>query len=301
MTWIALAVFAAVAQNIRFILQKHLAGSGLSVAGATFSRYVWSAPALVIIIPVLFWIQQEPLPEVSLRFLIFICLGGSFQILATFCVVALFKQRNFTVGITFKKTEVLQAAVFGILILGDSISPAGWLVILLGVVGVILLSDPPRDGVKSFSFARMFNRATALGIGSGIFFGICGVCYRGAALSTGVDNMVLTGLFSLACAVFFQAGILAAYMRTFEQGEISRVMGTWRITSLVGLTSMIGSGCLFMAFSVQNTAYVNAIGQIEVVFAAFASYFVFNERTKPREICGIALVVISIILLILIV
>lgn len=299
MTWILLAVFAAVTQNIRFMLQKHLAGSGLSVSGATFSRYVWSAPAICVIVYFLFEAQQTPFPTFTPKFLLFVCLGGAFQILATLCVVSLFKQRNFTVGITFKKTETLQAAIFGVIILGDLLPLLGWLTILIGIVGVILLNDPPKT--DDTAPTRKLSNATLLGVGSGMFFGLCGVCYRGAALSTGLDNFILTGLFSLACAILFQALVLALYMRVFEIGEITRVLRTWRITSLVGLTSMIGSGCLFMAFSLQNVAYVNAVGQIEVVFAAIGSYFVFKEKTSKREIFGISLIMLSILLLIAVV
>lgn len=40
--------------------------------------------------------------------------GGLTQILATMCVVALFAERNFAVGITFKKTEVIQLSLIHI-------------------------------------------------------------------------------------------------------------------------------------------------------------------------------------------
>ena len=84
-----------------------------------------------------------------------------------------------------------------------------------------------------------------------------------------------------------------------ERGEIGRVLASWRVSSLVGVTSMLGSLGWFTAFTLQNAAYVKAVGQIELVFTFLASYFVFKERSSVREIAGILLLVVSILVLIL--
>ena len=42
--WIIASVAAAAFQTVRFMLQKHLAQVSLSAAGATFARFVYSAP-----------------------------------------------------------------------------------------------------------------------------------------------------------------------------------------------------------------------------------------------------------------
>jgi hypothetical protein len=48
--------------------------------------------------------------------------GGMAQMLATACVVALFARRNFAVGITLKKTEVILTALIGLVVLGEGVS-----------------------------------------------------------------------------------------------------------------------------------------------------------------------------------
>ncbi|MEL7175867.1 MAG: EamA family transporter, partial [Pseudomonadota bacterium] len=67
----------------------------------------------------------------------------------------------------------------------------------------------------------------------------------------------------------------------------------------VGLTSMIGSLGWFTAFTLQNAAYVKALGQVELVFAFLASQFFFGEKTDKREVLGVGLIVLSILVLIL--
>jgi drug/metabolite transporter (DMT)-like permease len=62
---------------------------------------------------------------------------------------------------------------------------------------------------------------------------------------------------------------------------------------------MLGSAGWFTAMTIQNAAYVRALGQIELVFTFAASYFFFRERTSRVELLGIALVIGGILILLL--
>ena len=114
--WIFASLMAATLQTVRFMLQKVLSRAQLSTAGATFSRFCYSAPFLWGGVIIYFLKSDTEPPELSFWFWIFASLGGVAQILATVCVVALFKSRNFAVGITFKKTEVIQAVLVGLIL-----------------------------------------------------------------------------------------------------------------------------------------------------------------------------------------
>ena len=114
-------------------------------------------------------IGTEP-PELSYWFRIYASLGGVAQILAKVCVVALFKSRNFAVGITFKKTEVLQAVLVSIIVSQEGFSLEGLGAILIGLLGVLMLSD--QANVSDAQTHRFFNRATGLGIMSGLLIAI---------------------------------------------------------------------------------------------------------------------------------
>jgi drug/metabolite transporter (DMT)-like permease len=101
------------------------------------------------------------------------------------------------------------------------------------------------------------------------------------------------------CVTVFQSVIMAAWLQLREAGEIRKVVQNWRVTSLVGFTGMLGSLCWFMAFTLQNAAYVKALGQVELIFSFCASYFIFNETTTRREMMGVALILLSIVVLVL--
>ncbi|GBF25897.1 hypothetical protein MnTg02_00933 [bacterium MnTg02] len=67
----------------------------------------------------------------------------------------------------------------------------------------------------------------------------------------------------------------------------------------VGLAGVLASIAWFTAFTMQNAAYVRALGQVELVFTFIASVFLFREKTSWLEVLGILFVVAAILILIL--
>ncbi len=295
--WVLITIGAATAQTFRFMLQKRLTGMALSTAGATFARFIYSSPLVAVIAFAYAQTSGQGAPVIPAGFWPYAIAGGASQILATMCVVALFKHRNFAVGITFKKTEVLLSALFGFLILGDVFTPMTILAMVVGLSGVLLLSDPP-ESVGPWR-KRIFNRATALGLGAGVLFGISGNGYRGASLSLGDGDVFYRAIVTLAVVTALQTLTMTLWLVWRERGEVMRVLRAWRVAGLVGLTSMIGSICWFTAYTMQNAAYVNAVGQIELLFSLIIGAFVFGEKVTAREWQGLVLLTASIVMLVL--
>lgn len=296
--WIIISILAATAQTARFMLQKHLRGSALSTAGSTFARFIYSAPLVAMIAVAYAATTGQGTPQISPAFVGYVVTGGMGQILATMCVVALFTQRNFAVGITFKKTEVLLSAIIGLVILGDTLTGLSLLAILIGMAGVLLLSDPPQG--QGVWYRRVFNRAAGLGLMSGLLFGLSAVTYRGATLSLAEGDTFYRAIVALACATAFQASIMSIWLFLRERGEMTKVFAEWRLAGLVGVTSMMGSLGWFIAFTLQTAALVKAVGQVELLLSLLAGWLVFGETIRRREWQGLALIGCSIILLILI-
>jgi len=296
--WIPIAIAAAAFQNVRFMLQKVLSTGNLTATGATFSRFVYSAPLVWVLVWAYSKYSGIGVPDLPIRFWIFALCGGLAQVLATIFVVALFKHRNFAVGITLKKTETVQSVLVGFVILGDQVSWAGFGAILIGLVGVLLLVDTPQSEA-SFS-KRIFNRAAGLGLGAGVLFAFSAVGYRGASHALALDDTFLRAAITLACVTTSQAVGMAVWMRFRDVGQITKVLRIWRTAVLVGVTSMAGSLCWFIAFTLENAAYVKAVGQIELVFSFLASVFFFKEKVVGREIAGILILSAAIGILIVV-
>jgi len=295
--WIVATLLAAAFQTVRFMLQKVLATATLSPAGATFSRFVYSAPFIAVLLAWYMVQTDAPLPALSLRFWAFGLLGGVTQILATICVVALFKERNFSVGITFKKTEVIQTVLVGLVLLGERVSWGGFGAIMLGLVGVLLLSGG-KDAV-GLRLSDLRNRAVGLGLLSGLLFGFSGVSYRGASLTLAAEDPLLRAGVTLMAVVAMQTVIMALWLHFRDRAQMGRVWRARRVAIWIGLTSMAGSMCWFTAFTLQTAAYVNALGQVELIFSLFATTLFFREKISAREGLGMAVLAASILLLIL--
>ncbi len=298
--WIAATVAAAVFQAIRFALQKRLTapvpgGACLSATGATWARFLWSAPLLGLALALWLAATGTALPALSARFWAFALAGGVAQILATVCVVAMFRFRAFAVGLTFKKSEVLQTAALGWLILGDAVSGPALVALVVGFGGLAILSAPPAGAAPGEAA-----RATALGLASGAFFAGAGVGYRGAVLE--IDGPVaLQATVALAIVTAAQTVLMAAWFLWRDRAQARAVLAAWRPGLAVGLTSLAGSLGWFAAFAQANAAYVFALGQVELLFGLILGRVWFGERPSARELGGMALLVASLVALVAVV
>jgi len=291
--WISISVAAAVFQTLRFMLQKVMAKQTLSATGATFARFLYSAPIIVVLTTLYLNQTGQAWPDLSPQFWMYAATGGLAQVLATVCVVLVFKSRNFAVGITFKKTEVILAVLVGIVVLGDQVSWQGLGAIVLGLIGVLLLSSPAQ--IEAWNWRMMFNRATGLGILSGALFAVSAVTYRGASLQLDMtDHWGRAGV-TLAVVTSMQLMGMAIYLFSRERGEISAVWQARRVAGWIGILSMAGSFCWFTAFTLQNAAYVKAVGQIELIFSLLVTVLFFKEKISFREWIGVAVLGMSVL------
>lgn len=294
--WILATIAATIFQTLRFMLQKQLSMGALSTGGATFARFAYSAPLLAAALGLWLFASGAEIPEVSARFWIMGAIGGLAQILATVCVVALFRTRNFAVGITFKKTEVMLSVLVGLVILGEGVSALGFAAILVGLCGVLTLSKTP-DAAGHWT-QRIFTRAAALGLGSGVLFAISGVTYRAATLDVGSDAPLLRAALTLSAVTMMQFSAMALWLRWREPGQVRAVWDARRKAVWIGLSSVAGSLGWFVAFTLQTAAYVNALGQVELIFSLLVSVLVFKEKLSLREGFGIGLLSLSVLLLV---
>ncbi len=296
--WIPITIAAAFLQNARSALQKHLKGR-LTTLGAAYVRFLYAWPfALLYVLALERW-GGMALPRFNGVFLIYCVLGGISQIMFTGLLMWLFSFRNFAVGTTYSKTEVVQVSLLGFLILGDTLNAWAMLAIVIAVAGVVVLSmGQTRIGFASL-LAGLTERATLIGLACGAFLGASVVFYRGAALSLDYDGPVMAAAYSLAVSVVIQTVVMGIYIAIKERRTLIDVLVNWRWSLAVGICGALASIAWFTALAMQNAAYVRALGQIELVFTFIVSVLFFRERTSRTEVLGIALVAAGIVILIL--
>ncbi len=296
--WIPITIAAAFLQNVRSALQKYLKGR-LSTTGATFVRFGYGFPLALLYAVFLHWGAGMPIPGPTADFFLYMAAGGLSQILATFLLVALFSYRNFAVGTAYSKTEPVQAALFGLVLINERLTPVAVAAIGIAVAGVMLISVARSQINARALVTSLISRSAVIGLLSGALFGISAVCYRGASLSLGGPGFLMQAAYTLAVVTLFQTLVMLLYMAVFEREQIRAVLDAWRPASLVGLAGVTGSACWFTAMTLQSAAFVKALGQIELVFTFAASWLFFKERTNGLEILGIGFILSGILLLLL--
>ena len=179
-------------------------------------------------------------------------------------------------------------------------SPARKVVaIIVGVLGVMLISVARAPLSWRNTFAALTGRTALIGIASGAVFGVSAVAYRSASLSLDGPGPIMNAAVTLACVTTFQTAFMLVWMAWKDKNEIVQVLRSWRSSALVGIAGVLGSACWFTAMSLQQVAYVRALGQIELVFTFMASIFLFRERITRMEAAGCVLIVAGILLLLM--
>ncbi|MGD8420329.1 MAG: EamA family transporter, partial [Gammaproteobacteria bacterium] len=296
--WIPLTILAAFFQNIRSAMQKHLKGR-LSTLGAAYVRFLYAWPLALLYLLAVLYTEQQPLPEISAGFLGYAFAGGVCQIMFTVFLLWLFSFHNFAVGTTFSKLETVMVAIFGLLLLGDTLTPAVILAIALSAFGLVILSAG-QIGIGIVGMLRgLWRLPTLIGLTCAAWLGMSVVLFRAASLSLGLDNFLVSASFTLLVVLVLQIFVMGVIIAIREPAQFSRLLVHWRPAALVGLSGGIASVGWFSAFTLQNATYVRALGQIELLFTFFVTLVVFREKVSRLETAGIVLITAAIILILL--
>lgn len=294
--WIPLTIAAAFLQNLRSTLQKQLTGE-LSATAATYVRFSYGLPVAALYLWGLHAFAGFAIPAPNLTFLAYCIFGGMAQIVGTVLLVALFAYRNFAVGTTYSKTETLQAALFGVVFLGDHPSAGAVAAILVSLAGVVAISMATLNLTAANFLRSLTERSTLMGIGTGACYGVAAVAYRGAALSLGRPDFLMPAAYTLLVVLTIQTIAMTIWLAVRAPGQLVSTLHAWKVSAGVGLAGALASMGWFTAMTIENAAYVRALGQIELVFTFASSHFLFRERTERLELIGIALVIGGILLL----
>lgn len=295
--WIPVTIAAAFLQNLRSALQKAIRGR-LSTAGAAYARFVYALPLAALYLWGLTAAGHET-PAPNALFLFYCFLGGLSQILFTVVLLWLFSFRSFAVGTTFSKLETVLIAGLGAVLLGDTLGPVALLAILIGAAGTVSLAMTDAKLSPGALLRGMGEKATLIGLLSAALLGASVVFFRGAALALEDGGVLIRAAYALAVSLAMQTAMMGAWFLAFDRAELMRVIREWRRAGLVGAVGMATSVCWFTAFTLQNAAYVRALGQVELIFTFAAGVLVFREPVRRSEFAGVALIVAAILILLL--
>jgi drug/metabolite transporter (DMT)-like permease len=289
--WVLFTLLAAAGQTVRNAMQRELTAA-LGTVGATHVRFLFGFPFAVVFLVGLIATTGLPLPSPPAKFWPWVVVGAGAQILATALMLATMNDRSFVVTIAYIKTEAVQAALFGLIFLGDRLTLGMVIAILVATLGVVVMSLKGKRAMEGGY------RPVLLGLFSGGMFAVSAVGYRGAILSLGLPNFVLAATFTVAVGLLLQAVTLTLYLALRDRAVLAAIAREWRRSLFAGFMGATASEFWFLAFALTSVANVRTLALVEVLFAQAISYFAFNQATTQREALGMALIVGGVVLLI---
>ena len=285
-SWIFWTILAATMQSVRTAGQKQL-NQSVSAESATLARYLFALPVILGYGAWLF--EVRALPQVSMAFGAKVVAAGVLQIFATILLVRLFSRRNFAIGSTYIRLEIVITALLGLTLFGDLVNALTLLGMMVCTAGLILVNT--SRGSVSGSF---WGREAVMGLAAALAFSLTSLLVRDASLSLGLASPVAAAALTLCVMVLVQTGLCLGLVARRGPGELSQLLKYWRLALFIGCTSALGSIGWFTAFTLEQAAVVKTLGQIELIFVMLISYFFFKERPTAREWQGILLVLLGV-------
>ncbi|WP_281557271.1 DMT family transporter [Thalassomonas sp. RHCl1] len=291
-TWIYFTLLAALMQAVRTAGQKQLSGH-LNAMATTGVRYLYALPFAWFYLYVLLEYHQMEIPKLNQAFIQYATIACVTQILGTVFLVAAFKYRNFAVATSLSKTEAIQVAVVGALFFAAPLSLWGWFSVILGVVGVLILSK-----VKLSVRELWQSPGAGFGLASGLALAITTLLIRQSSLAL-ATNLIVSAALTLVFMITVQSLISLVYLWLKDKAQLPLMLKHWRLCLFVGITSVLGSIGWFTGASLQNAAYVKALGQVEFFITLVLTYRLFKEKIAFAEYIGMLLVLASVVILLL--
>jgi drug/metabolite transporter (DMT)-like permease len=287
--WAVFTVIAAFAQTLRNAMQRELTAT-LGTVGATHVRFLFGFPFVLVFLAGVMLATGTPLPRPGWTFWPWAILGAGAQVAATALMLAAMGDRSFVVTIAYIKTEPIQVAVFGLVVLGDSVTVPMMTAIIVATAGVVIMSTKRGGLIGGVG-------PTLLGLASGGMFALSAIGYRGGILSLELSNYVMAATFTLAVGIAMQAVLLSVYLGLRSPEVLYAILRAWKPSLSAGFAGAVASQFWFLAFALATAASVRTLALIEVLFAQLIARFAFGQRTGAREAAGMLLVVCGVGLL----
>lgn len=297
--WIPIAIASALCQTVRTAAMKVL-NRHLSLMVSTYVRFLFGLPILCAYAAMVTILGGEGLPTLNWPFVVWTAASSLMQSTGTALLLILLTLRNFAVGGIFMKADLIFTALLGTALFSERISASGWLAIGLAFTGVVLISlaRVPFKGIawRTSLSAFLTERSTMVGLGVALTFAVSYLSLREATLALAPASVWHRGAWAGLLQALLQVVFLGAWLLLREPAGLRKMADHFGLAAFVGTVSGAGTITWFTASAMQNSSYVAAVAQIQVVFTLFISWLYFRERILPLELLGIAVIVAGVLL-----
>jgi drug/metabolite transporter (DMT)-like permease len=289
--WVLATLIAAAAQTARNAAQAGLTAR-IGTMGATQVRFLFGLPFAVVFLGIAVLGTGDAVPGLTAGSLGYTALGAVAQIGATALMLVTMKSRSFAVTTAWLKTEPVIVALVAAVVIGDPLTLAKLVAIIVATAGVVILSVKPgtaRGLVGDWG-------PVATGLLAGFLFGLSAIGFRGGILGL-EGSFLIRASTVLVVSLAMQTGMLLVWLLVFDRGALRASFGVWRASLAAGFLGAFASQFWFIGFSLTSAANVRTLALVEVILALGVSALVFRQPVSGRQLAGIAVILLGVGLL----
>lgn len=269
--WFLLALLSALFQVLRNMAMKKL-GHALDETINVWGRFTFLLPFAAA------GVLVHGVPELRPGFWTAALLFGVVQNLATLSLSKALKAAEISLVTALWKISVIILVGWGYLMLGETPTPLGLAGVLVSVLGVYLINV---HRARVSVWAPLASLATDPGqrwtVFAGIGYAVAVVLVKQMALTSDPIFAVFMGY--VFCSAFITPYVIYTSARHFRQ-----VRTYWKSFVSMGLFGTLSTWAGTTAYTMTISAYVEAVKQVEILFALAIGYLFFQEGARIRVI-----------------
>jgi drug/metabolite transporter (DMT)-like permease len=290
MLFIPITIGAAALQVARNAMQRGLLAGG-GPWGATLVRFLFGLPFSLAFVGIALAVWPETSPHFGARFWIMAALGAAAQIGATAALLVSIHRSGFGLAAIFQQSSLPFAALLGWLALGESLSAAGWIGVVMASLGLFVLAWPKAEATTPAGISGAW-----LGLLSGAFYAVALNTFRVANLTVEPGHPIVAAVLTTSATQAMQTVALVLWLMARDRAALIAVLRAWRQSLSAGFFGAAASALWLMALGLAPAGQVRAVGVVEMPIAAAAGRKLFAERLSWRQVLLGALVALGVVL-----
>jgi drug/metabolite transporter (DMT)-like permease len=227
------------------------------------------------IIPTFFLIPREKLktfyktkrPKEHL----FRCIMG---LMALVAIVIALRELPLAVVVSLSYAAPLFITVLSIFLLSEKVGLYRWLAVLIGFVGVIIISEP---GIGEMNYLYLLPLIFCIGM---------------AFVTITIRKLSSTEPIWLI-SIFFSIMILVASFTTIPFGWVMPNLQDFIFLALIGITGGSANLLLTQSYKLSEVSLVAPLKYLSLIFAIIFGYLIWNEIPTTKTLIGASLVVFA--------
>ena len=290
--WIPVTLAAALAQTGRNAAQRGLT-ERLGTLGATNVRFLFGLPFAALFLALALGLSGAPLPGLTPRAFGFAALGALAQIAATALMLQAMRTQGFGLVTAWLKVEPVLVALVGWAVLGEALTLPMLAAIAVAVAGVLVMTLKPGQGRAMLSGLG----PAMLGLTAGLAFGVSAIGFRGAITALPEGTFLIRALTILALTLALQTLALGLWLGLRDRAALTGSFRAITPSLAAGFLGALASAFWFTGFALTTAANVRTLALVEVVLALIVARVAFGQRTSARQLTGIAILLLGVVLL----